>query len=177
MRDRVVPWLWEATRGGALPVVSDATSCTEGLQLLLAGAEAEYGRRPRVVDVTQFVVDELMPFLTVPAPMSRLALHPTCSSTRLGLDAALLMVAHAVADEVVVPEGWGCCGFAGDRGLLHPELTESATRVEAESLSAQDFGAYASCNRTCEIGMSRATGRPYRHLIELLAEAAVAVGT
>ena len=33
------------------------------------------------------------------------------------------------------------------------------------------FTAYASVNRTCEIGMTRATGKPYRHILELLAEA------
>ena len=27
-----------------------------------------------------------------------------------------------------------------------------------------------SANRTCEIGMTRATGRPYRHVIEVLEE-------
>jgi len=30
--------------------------------------------------------------------------------------------------------------------------------------------AHASCNRTCELGMTRATGEPYRHVLELLEE-------
>jgi D-lactate dehydrogenase len=30
--------------------------------------------------------------------------------------------------------------------------------------------AHASCNRTCELGMTRATGEPYRHILELLEE-------
>jgi len=76
-----------------------------------------------------------------------------------------------VADDVVVPDDWQCCAFAGDRGLLHPELTASATRQEAAEIDARDFDAYASVNRTCEIGMARATGHPYRHLLELLEQA------
>ncbi len=32
------------------------------------------------------------------------------------------------------------------------------------------FAAYLSSNRTCELGMSRATGHSYRHTIELLEE-------
>jgi D-lactate dehydrogenase len=30
------------------------------------------------------------------------------------------------------------------------------------------FAAHASVNRTCEIGMTRATGKTYHHLLELL---------
>jgi D-lactate dehydrogenase len=82
-----------------------------------------------------------------------------------------LALAYSIADEVLVPDDWACCGFAGDRGLLHPELTAAATRPEATSLDGRPFTAYASCNHTCEIGMSRATGQHYQHLIELVEEA------
>jgi D-lactate dehydrogenase len=74
----------------------------------------------------------------------------------------------AIADEVTVPDGWQCCGFAGDRGLLHPELTASATREEAATVRERRFDGYASVNRTCELGMSRATGTTYHHLLELV---------
>ncbi|MEU8265215.1 FAD-binding and (Fe-S)-binding domain-containing protein [Micromonospora sp. NPDC048999] len=166
VRDRVPAALWAASREGALPVVSDAASCTEGFATLVADAGAL-----RVVDAVAYTATELLPRLTVHRRVGSLALHPTCSSTRLGLDEALLTVARAVADEVVVPDGWQCCGFAGDRGLLHPELTASATRAEADAVAGRPFDAYASVNRTCEIGMARATGQPYRHLLELLADA------
>lgn len=38
-------------------------------------------------------------------------------------------------------------------------------------MTAGEHDAYASCNRTCETGMARATGRPYRHVLELIEEA------
>ena len=104
-----------------------------------------------------------------------IAVHPTCSTTQLGATGALRALAAAVAEDVYVPAGWGCCAFAGDRGMLHPELTASATAVEAAEVAAADaerggFDAYVSANRTCELGMSRATGRPYRHVVEVLEE-------
>ena len=79
-------------------------------------------------------------------------------------------IAAACADDVVVPFDAGCCAFAGDRGLLHPELTASATAREAAEVRRGDYDAYLSSNRTCELGMSRATGHSYRHAIELLEE-------
>ena len=98
------------------------------------------------------------------------ALHPTCSSTRMGWNDSLQRCAEAVADEVVVADAWGCCGFAGDRGMLHPELTKSATRREATELAEREFDLYLSANRTCELGMKRATGKPWRHALSVLAE-------
>ncbi len=167
VRDRVLPALREASRGGALPVVSDAASCTEGFERLVAGVDDTV----RVLDAVAYAATDLLPRLTVRRRLASLALHPTCSSTRLGLNDALLAVGRAIADDVVVPDGWLCCAFAGDRGLLHPELTASATREEARAVGARRFDGYASVNRTCEIGMARATGQPYRHLLELLDEA------
>ncbi|MDQ1703561.1 MAG: D-lactate dehydrogenase, partial [Frankiaceae bacterium] len=109
--------------------------------------------------------------LTVSGRLGSLSLHPTCSSTRTGANAAMLTVAEAIAEDVVVADDWACCGFAGDRGLLHPELTASATAPEAASVRRQTFDAYASVNRACEIGMTRATGSTYQHLLELVERA------
>ena len=170
MQDRVVPWLWTATDHGRLPVVTDASSCTEGLVSILDDAQRTHGTRITVLDAIQFTADTLLPRLGRADRLPSLALHPTCSTTRLGLNEALLSVARAVAVDVTIPDDWGCCAFAGDRGLLHPELTASATQVQADWIRQRSFTAHASSNRTCEIGMTRATGHPYRHLLELLAE-------
>jgi D-lactate dehydrogenase len=123
------------------------------------------------IDSITFAKAELLPRLSITARLESLAVHPTCSSTRLHLDAALSGIAAAIADEVVLPQAWGCCAFAGDRGMLHPELTASATEPEASEINQRSFTAYASTNRTCEIGMSRATNHTYRHILELLEEA------
>ncbi|MET3808783.1 D-lactate dehydrogenase [Nakamurella sp. UYEF19] len=168
MREKVLRSLWEASRNGELPIVCDASSCTEGLvQLAEQAAQAYPGLH--VIDVVEFVRTTVLPRLPILRRARSMALHPTCSSRQLGLDPALWEVAAAVAREVDVPAAWGCCAFAGDRGLLHPELTAAATAQEAAEVLGSDHDAFASCNRTCELGMTRATGRQYRHLIELVA--------
>jgi D-lactate dehydrogenase len=125
----------------------------------------------RIVDAVDFAAEHLLPKLRVAEQLASLALHPTCSSTRMGSNAGFLVLATAVAADPVVPDAWGCCGFAGDRGMLHPELTASATQAEAAEVAARDFDAYASCNRTCEIGMTRATGHEYVHILEVVERA------
>ncbi|MFE7504708.1 FAD-binding and (Fe-S)-binding domain-containing protein [Promicromonospora sp. NPDC057488] len=165
MAARVVDALRAASDDGRLTVVTDASSCTEGFRQTLAESGIE------VEDAVRFTARVLLPRLDVAPTLATLTLHPTCSSARLGLDDDLTALARAVADEVTVPDAWGCCAFAGDRGMLHPELTASATAREAAEVRALGGDAHASCNRTCEIGMTRATGAPYRHVLELLEEA------
>jgi D-lactate dehydrogenase len=171
MRAKTLAALRAATRDGELPVICDASSCTEGLLATIASEQPVPGRAPlRVVDAVQFAAERILPRLPDYEKLESLALHPTCSSTRLGLNASLTAVAGAVAGRVEVPENWGCCAFAGDRGMLHPELTASATRKQAAEVVAMGTTAHASCNRTCELGMTRATGNEYQHVLELLEE-------
>ena len=193
MARRVVDALWAATGEGALPVVCDASSCTHGLvetarHLVGPGGRAhdpgdaealDRFARLRVVDAVTFVRTDVLPGLAARGvdveKAGDVVVHPTCATVHLGAVDDLRAVAEATADRATVPAAWGCCGFAGDRGMLHPELTAGATRAEADEVAVRaaalpggGFDAYVSSNRTCEMGMSRATGQDYVHVLELL---------
>ena len=168
MKKKVAASLVRATQGGRLPIVCDASSCTEGLRILL---DAAGDSNLRIVDAVDFVDQTVLPLLPEAHRVASVTLHPTCSSTHLGINAALTRVAAAAAETVVIPEDWGCCAFAGDRGMLHPELTASATAPEAVDVAAAASTAHASLNRTCELGMTRATGHQYRHILQVLDDA------
>ncbi|MGV8897444.1 MAG: FAD-binding and (Fe-S)-binding domain-containing protein [Rhodoglobus sp.] len=171
---RTATALWEASDHGRLPVVCDNSSCSEGLVLALESAVQEHPDHHgmRIVDAVDFAVEHILPNLEITVALDSVVVHPTCSSTRAGSNANLATLAAAVADDVTTPDNWGCCAFAGDRGMLHPELTASATERESAEVNAGDFDAYVSCNRTCEIGMTRATGHPYQHILEVVDHAA-----
>lgn len=165
MKQKVANSLRAVTGNGRLAVVCDASSCTEGLRALLDGDECDI----QVVDAVQFVDERVLPRLpAITNKLKSITLHPTCSSTRLAANAALQRLAEAAAEEVSIPDDWGCCGFAGDRGMLHPELTASAIAPEAASVRNTPTQAYASLNRTCELGLTRATGHPYQHVLQVL---------
>jgi len=170
MRERVLPLIVEATDNGRLPVVCDASSCSEGFRHMIDTAPE---LNIQVIDAVAFVAEHVLPVLGEYRKLDSLTIHQTCSSTQMGLNPDLVAVSKAVAEQVNVPVDTGCCAFAGDRGMLHPELTASATRKEAAEVAALGAEAHASCNRTCELGMTRATGVEYRHVLELLAEQAL----
>ena len=94
--------------------------------------------------------------------------HPTCATRQLGLAPKLRRLAGSLAEDVYVAPSATCCGFAGDRGISHPELTAAATAPQAAELAGRDFDAHLSSNRTCEIGLGRATGEDYESFVFLL---------
>jgi D-lactate dehydrogenase len=148
------------TRGGEITVVTDASPCA--LAFLERGAP-----QIRVLDFVQFWASEVLTRPDAPKGVDkgRAVLHPTCSLTKLGAVEDLKAVAAAHAEEAIVPLRAACCGFAGNQGFVRPEITEGATRAEAEEVRAllaerPESAAYSTC-RTCEIGMSRATGTSY----------------
>ncbi|MDX3537329.1 FAD-binding and (Fe-S)-binding domain-containing protein [Streptomyces sp. MB09-01] len=165
MANRIVEAVWGWTAGGRLPLVVDASSCTLGIAHEVVPYLTEDNRalhaELRIVDSVVWAAEELLPHLEVRRTVGSAVLHPTCSMRHLGDEAQLRAVAGACADEVVVPDDVGCCAFAGDRGMLHPELTASATAREAAEVTTRAFDAHLSANRMCEVGMDRATGRSY----------------
>jgi len=102
---------------------------------------------------------------TLPRNPRSVVVHPTCASHNMGLSIKLTAIAAQLADEVVVPPGSGCCGMAGDRGWLYPELPASALRDVARELNGRVFDACVSSNRTCEAALQEVTGRPYASFV------------
>ena len=165
MQRRVNDQLIAATDGGRLPVVVDASSCTHGFRDMAEGIGIT------VIDAIEFVEDQVLERLEVKQKVDSVTLHPTCSATHLGIVDTLERVAGAAAEDVRVPAEWNCCGYAGDRGMLHPELTHAATQREAAQAEELGSATHASSNRTCELGLTAATGKDYEHILEILERA------
>ena len=169
--NRAVERLFGWSGGGQLPVVVDTSPCTQGLLTCrddLTPGNRERFDHLRILDVVGFAHDVLLPRLTVRRKLRSVALHPVCSVTKMGLTGKLEAVARACSEKATVPLSAGCCGFAGDRGWLVPELTAAATRAEAAEAATGGYDGYFSSSRTCEVGMTRATGHVYRSFVFLL---------
>ncbi len=170
--NEMVERLWAWSGEGALPIVVDAASCTHGIvdpgPGVLDEANAERLGKLEILDSVAWAHDRLLPWLEVAEKVGSATVHPTCASRHLGLAHRLESLAGALADDVYVAPSATCCGFAGDRGISPPELTEAATRPQASELAGRHFDARLSSNRTCEIGLERATGEPYESVLILL---------
>jgi D-lactate dehydrogenase len=169
--NEMVERLWGWSGEGALPVVIDAASCTNAVaepgEGVLEEENTERLAKLEIVDSVSWA-QRLLPWLEVAEKVGSATVHPTCATRRMGLASPLRDLASALAEDVFVAPSASCCGFAGDRGISHPELTASATHQQAAELSGRSFDAHLSSNRTCEIALERATGEPYESVICLL---------
>lgn len=174
MSEQMSDALWRWSYGGRVPVVVDAASCTLGLEDdVLEHLDDERKDRLKLVTIVDSIAwcKELLPSLQIRKRISKIMVHPTCSTNHLGLSETLLEIASTLAERAEIPLGTTCCGTAGDRGLLHPELVHSATRDTLVQIqSSGDDMCFVSANRTCELGMRQTTGRVYESFIYVLEE-------
>ena len=174
MANRVTESLWRWSDGGRLPIVCDASSCSLGLTTEIAEYLTPENQKRHaqltILDSVAWAHDHLLPKLEIRHKIASAVVHPSCSINHLRLANKLHALMAAMAKEAVTPATAACCGFAGDRGFLHTELTRSATIDEAEEVRARQFDAYLGSNRTCEIGLNLATGKNYESFVYLLEE-------
>jgi len=160
--DRLVRATRAWTDEGRLPLLVDSSRCALRISRAQTGLtvldQASWGR-------------SLLPRLTVTERLATAVLHPTCTTELLGADGPLAELGAALVEEAVVPDAAGCCGFAGDRGALHKELTASATEAEAREVRLRPFEAHLSAERMCEVAMEHATGRRYESVLTALERA------
>lgn len=170
---KMVEFLYEHSDEGRLPILVDTSPCT--LTMLhyddvLEGNDLKKWRKLIFTDVVAFLNDEVLKGKNIPPLSRKVALHPVCSVKKMNLEEKFDHVARSCASEVVDIPITGCCATAGDRGLHYPELSKSATKIEATYLKERPAENYYSSSRTCEIGMSNASGKPFESIVFLVEE-------
>jgi D-lactate dehydrogenase len=174
MANKFVEQAWQWSDGGKLLIVCDASSCTLGITRevvpYLTPENINKHRQLKFIDSITWAYDYLLPKLNITHRVKSAAIHPVCSVNQLELTKRLQMLGAALAEETVTPIYSTCCGFAGDRGFLHPELTFAATSNEAKELESLNYDRYLCSNRTCELGLNLAVGKKYESIIYLVEE-------
>lgn len=150
--------LWKASNGGEYPVLCDQSPCLHRMRAHIKDL--------KLYEPAEFIWTFLRDRLTFTKLPDTVAVHVTCSTRLMGLADTLVKVCGLCAEKVVVPEGVGCCGFAGDKGMTNPELNEYALRKLRDQV--KDIAVGYSNSRTCEIGLQHNSGIPYVSIIYLV---------
>ena len=152
--------LWNASEQGRLTVLCDTSPCTARM---IQG----FTRPIRIQEPVGFTREHLLPRLRQVRKLDQVALHVTCSARKMGLDEEFVALAEVCADRVFQPEDRGCCGFAGEKGFTTPELNAAALSGLGKQIPDGCNSGYSN-SRTCEIGLSRHSGIPYRSILYLV---------
>mgnify|MGYP001814760871 CR=1 FL=1 len=151
--------LISVSRDGKYPILCDTSPCLSRMRQVMNGLQ--------LFEPAEFIHDFLLQRLAFMPVEDTVALHPTCSTRKMGLEGKFLTAARACAREVIVPERVDCCGFAGDRGFTHPELNAAALADLREAVGNTCTAGYSN-SRTCEIGLSLHSGIYYRSIMYLV---------
>ena len=149
--------LFKASEGGRYPVVCDQSPCLHRMKANIS--------KVKLYEAAEFIWTFLKDRLTFTMTDTPVALHLTCSTRIMKLDKIVYDLASLCSSEVFIPEGVGCCGFAGDKGMTHPELNKYALRKLGAQLAEKNIKVGYSNSRTCEIGLQTNSGVPYRSKI------------
>ena len=170
--NEMVERLWSWSGEGELPVVIDAASCTHAIaepgEGVLSEENAERLARLTILDSVAWAHDRLLPQLA-DRPQGRLGHRPP----DLRDPPARPRAAPARARRR--PRRGGLRRPLGDLlrlrrrpRLLPPRADRGGDRRPGGGAVGRDFDAHLTSNRTCEIGLSRATGEPYESFVFLL---------
>ncbi len=155
--------LLEASQNGKLPVYCDMSPCLLRMKETLSPQLNLY-------EPVGFMLKYFPGRLEFKPIDKTVALHSTCSNTKMELDNSLVELARMCVTHVVTPDETGCCGWAGDRGFTHPQLNASALKYLKKQLPANTTEGY-STSRTCEIGLTWHGGISYKSIVYLVDEA------
>ncbi|MBR2032281.1 MAG: FAD-binding oxidoreductase [Alistipes sp.] len=154
--------LWEASEQGRYDVVCDQSPCLYRMKHKI--------KKMRLYDSAEFVWEKMRDRLKFVQTDTPIAIHLTCSTRKMGIESAVEGLARLCSTNVLVPEGVGCCGYAGDKGMTHPELNAYALRKLRTQIEKAGVEVGYSNSRTCEIGLATNSGVPYRSIIYLVNE-------
>lgn len=143
--------LWQASEQGRYPVLCDQSPCLHRMKHKI--------KKMRLYEPAEFILGFLADRLDFHQTDTPVAIHLTCSMRLMDKTGKMLELARMCSTNVLVPEGVGCCGFAGDKGMTHPELNKYALRKLKDQVKGIPFG--YSNSRTCEIGLATNSGIPY----------------
>mgnify|MGYP001216101611 CR=1 FL=1 len=152
--------LLRASRNGQDPIYSDTSPCT--LRLI----QDLNDPRLKIYDSVRFLREEVLPRLEIKPLETKIAVHITCSTQHMKQADNFLAIAKQCVQEIVLPEGIHCCGFAGDKGFTLPALNHHALRDLAAQVDSCSAG--FSSSRTCEVGLSSYSNLSYQHLVYLV---------
>jgi len=154
--------LWKASEQGKYPVLCAQSPCLHRMRKVM--------KKMKLYEPAEFIMTYLVDRLDFHPIDRHIALHLTCSTREMGVDKDMIALAKLCCNHVYLPEGVGCCGFAGDRGFTFPEMNKYALRKLRPQIEANHIEVGYSNSRTCEIGLETNTGIPYMSIIYLVQE-------
>ena len=197
--------LKQASKNGQIPIVCDHSACSLELLKQIKHfediAKIDSKEMLKFYDLPAFVSEYLLPNLEITPHSSspKVALYAPCGTRNLSVkskkwEESIFSIAKACGVEIKQDLQVKCCGFAGNKGFITPELNESALKYfgsnfvqdngKIKDSSTDNANALHKTNKkdsifdganigfcsssTCEIGLTKRSGFEWRHIVYLV---------
>lgn len=160
-----------------IEVVCDHSACSyELMQTIKHKQDSQNLNDIKIFDMPQYIANVLLERLHITPLNEDIALYAMCATKKGGWESTLDYIANSCTNgKVIKHTKTQCCGFAGNKGFVCPELNESALR-ELSEFYAQKRGVDKHLKRgfasssTCEIGLNDKTHIMWQNLLYLVDE-------
>ncbi len=163
---------------GDIAIVCDHSACSyETMQYVRSQEDSKNGLK--IYDMPQYIESVLLKRLKITPKSENIALYAMCATKKGKWSGSLEQIAKTcVSGEVAIHHKTQCCGFAGNKGFICPELNESALRelkdfYKQKQKNTSHFRGikhgFASSS-TCEIGLNEKTNIVWQNLLYLVDE-------
>lgn len=160
-----------------IDIVCDHSACSyELIQTIKHKQDLQNISGIKVFDMPEYIANVLLERLRITPLNEDIALYAICATKKGGWDNTLDIIAKACTNgNIIKHTKTQCCGFAGNKGFICPELNESALRelsefyVQKKQVDKHLRRGFASSS-TCEIGLNDKTNIIWQNLLYLVDE-------
>ena len=152
--------LLHCSNNGKIPIIVDHSACYAHLLLEVSKKNSLY-----VLDSTEFIFYATQN-LHFRKTHQSIAIHQMCALKKTQKQYFIVELSKKCSDSVQIIQTMECCGFAGYKGIVIPELNESSTKFLQSEIKQCDIG--VSSSSTCEIGLSHFSQIPFQNIAYLV---------
>ena len=160
--------LYSLSEYGQIPILLDMSPCSYHIRSINNDKRDSL----HFIDIIELLHDKIDELTSYYDSSKEVLIHHTCSGQKMQQEKMLEEIVRTLAGNVKTPLVNGCCGAAGDRGLLFPELTNSASENCSSTYSDISKNALGvSTSKMCELSMTNSTEIPFYSIIEFVYQA------
>lgn len=164
-------------KDGEVAIVCDHSACSYEIMQYVRTIAVD--SKLKIYDMPQYIESVLLERLNITPKDEDIAFYAMCATKKGKWNGVLENIAKAcVSGEVITHSKTQCCGFAGNKGFMCPELNESALRElqifyadkHKSTLQSKGIKRGFASSSTCEIGLNDKTDIVWQNLLYLVDE-------
>lgn len=163
---------FKSSNEGAIPVLIDSSSCAFTINNytseILSYENYQKFKSMKFIDSIDFLSDYIIPKVKIRKSDMTIAAFANCGAKKSNNETKFYSIASHCSNNIISPVSNACCGFAGDRGLIFPELYGSSLKNFSDEINVAQSLIGISSNLPCESALADTCKIPFYSIVQLI---------